>query len=128
MKKVLFALPFLALSISGCARSSLGFAATLSVKEITSITVTYRFGENPETYVVSEEHITDVAKNILNMPIERHASPCKCISSYWFELKTASTTYTLDAYIFSGGSKVIYYEIDEDSYATVVNYAIDRAN
>ena len=127
MKKVLFALPFLIFGIAGCSHTTLGVASGLTAKKVTSITLTYYSSQGNQTFVVLDEYLADVAKNLLNLGINRETQQCKCRSLYQFTLTTKNATYLCDAYSFSGENVGIYYTCNAEDYDTIVSYTIERS-
>ncbi len=127
MKKLIFALPFLLFSITGCSNTTVGKVTKLPFKEVTSITIEEAAPGGPNTYVVSDEYVTEIASKISNFSIEVLSSPCKCFHPFTFKLTISETTYRFNAYSFEGGGIEIYCECDIAAYEDLVHYAIERS-
>ena len=129
MKKLLFALPFLLFSVTGCSsKPTIGSASKITIKDIVSLSLE---GNGLETnyqdvkYDIPEEYKAKIVKEILNLKVEILESHCRCISEYHFNLVTEQATYYVDEYGLAGEDKEIFYAADHDSYQSIVNYVLE---
>ncbi len=127
MKKLLFALPFLLLGVTGCSNTLLGAAAKLKAKDITSITLSVYSEPSDKKYVVTDENLEDVATKLLSLHVTTKRAACKCISTERFYVTTENASYTIDEYAFYGSDKWINYRTSEEAYDDLVKYALERA-
>ena len=128
MKKLIFALPFLLFSMTGCSsNTTIGKAAGLKAKDVIWISVVETWSTDPERYVLADEYIEEFAPQLLNMPIKRTSSPCKCISKYSFDIIVKEKSYRFHAYAFHNDNKAFYYTTDDANYESLLNYVIERA-
>ena len=132
MKKLLFTLPFLLFSVTGCANNStIGKLSKLKVEEVEALTIFHYSFDKYEVFRVENTKLKDVAKEVLNLKVKISKDACKCISNYYFYITgTNEKHFEFDAYSFhevNDESKYTHFTAEDSSYSKLVDYALESS-